>query len=738
MFNYEKNYWIWNKDIDKVNDYLQFKRIININDLPNTMHAKIYITADTNYALFVNSSFVDCGVYQCGENKFAVDILDILKFLKQGDNTICFSVHYQGVASSQYYKKRAGLLYKLELGDKTYYSDNQTYVREDKSYLTGMYTKTSSQLGFNFLYNATKEDNWINSTIIEEGFESSVCTEIENEIFLKRPIEKCKLLQKVGAEIIAAGHFIRENKEETMIAKLMQSDFLQSSLIKNVIEKDNNIIFYEKSDGAYLLYDLKREEVGLFCIDIDASENTVVDISYGEHLSDLRVRAEIGNRNFANRYICKEGKQSFTYYNTRIAARYIQVHISNSKKVKLNSVSIIPMEYPVKESSYIKTNDALYNKIYDVAKRTLHICMHEHYEDTPWREQALYAMDSRNQALFGYYCFGEYNFAKASFVLLAESIKRDKYIKITAPNSSDYCIPYFSMMWIVEVYEYVLYSADIEFGKSYIKQCSDMIDTYLTNTVSGIPCPPKGKDYWNFYDWEEGLSGDVECDYDILYPLFLLMAMQSYRELAGFCNLDKYIYDDSILTIKDKINTLFWDEDKLMYATFIKDNSKFHYCQLSQALSIITKTCPDNKLSKLRETLVNEDNLVKTTFSLSVFYIQALMGEREKYLDHVLSFVETKWGNMLYNNATSFWETEKGEKDFDEAGSLSHGWSTLPIYVFGAYIGGLVPTLPGFEDFECKPLGEKLSEIKFYSPKYTVEVKKGEKGYCVKKYITDN
>ncbi len=40
-------------------------------------------------------------------------------------------------------------------------------------------------------------------------------------------------------------------------------------------------------------------------------------------------------------------------------------------------------------------------KIYDVSIYTLKCCMHEHYEDCPWREQALYTMDSRNQMLCG-------------------------------------------------------------------------------------------------------------------------------------------------------------------------------------------------------------------------------------------------------------------------------------------------------------------------------------------------
>ena len=36
---------------------------------------------------------------------------------------------------------------------------------------------------------------------------------------------------------------------------------------------------------------------------------------------------------------------------------------------------------------------------------------------------------------------------------------------------------------------------------------------------------------------------------------------------------------------------------------------------------------------------------------------------------------------MLDEGATSFFETELGEKDFEGAGSLCHGWSgAIPIY----------------------------------------------------------
>ncbi len=730
MFDFGKAMWIWNDDIDTVNNYLQFKKVVNISDVSTVEIAEILVTADTNYSLWVNGKFVDCGLYQYGENKFAVDRLNIKSYLVQGENVFCFGVHYQGVRSSQYFKKRAGLIYQIKIDDILYNSDSTTYVRKDPCYLTGEYSKTSRQLGFNFLYDATNEDNWLTTIDTEPSFAESSCTEINSEIFVERPIAKCIYKPLNEGELIAGGYYKRVNKDSDDIAMLMQSDYLQTLPIKQVID-NNRLVFSDGADGVYLLYDLLYEDVGQLSIKIDAEKPTTIDISYGEHLSDLRVRAKIHDRNFANRYICKKGKQEFTHYFSRISARYLQLHIANNGgSVDVESVAVLPVEYPVQEQNHMQLSDALYNKIYDVSKRTLHICMHEHYEDTPWREQALYAMDSRNQALFGYYCFGEFDFARESLNLLGESIKGDKYLRITAPNETEFCIPCFSLIWITSIYEYMLYSGDIDFANKYLTQCADMIDQYISSTYNGLPCPPQGENYWNFYDWAEGLSGNTKADVDVLYLLFLIQAMQSYDKMALYCNVDKR-YSVEIATIQNKIGEMFWDENNGVYATFVSDNTKHHYCVLAQALAITTGTCPPAKIEELRASMTQQETLVKTTLSLTIFSVEALMGEREKYLPHILDMLERQWGGMLYKGATSFWETEKGEQDFDGAGSLSHGWSTLPIYIFGAYILGLKPTKPGFEEFECNPIGNKLLSAKFVGVTKTITVDKSAHKYDI-------
>ena len=73
-------------------------------------------------------------------------------------------------------------------------------------------------------------------------------------------------------------------------------------------------------------------------------------------------------------------------------------------------------------------------------------------------------------------------------------------------------------------------------------------------------------------------------------------------------------------------------------------------------------------------------DVISVSLSMNGFFYQALLSVEEKYKDYVISDIEEKYGYMLDNGATTFWETIKGAEDFGGAGSLCHGWSALPIY----------------------------------------------------------
>ena len=155
------------------------------------------------------------------------------------------------------------------------------------------------------------------------------------------------------------------------------------------------------------VYDLGAESVGYLFLDIDCDSDCLVTVAYGEHILDGEVRRIIGGgylglgRDFSLDFKCKKGKNVFENLFVRLGARYLEV--ITEANVNVNAIGILPVFYPVTEK---KVNlSGLDKEIYDTSVRTLKLCMHEHYEDCPWREQALYALDSRNQMLCGYYAF---------------------------------------------------------------------------------------------------------------------------------------------------------------------------------------------------------------------------------------------------------------------------------------------------------------------------------------------
>ena len=56
--------------------------------------------------------------------------------------------------------------------------------------------------------------------------------------------------------------------------------------------------------------------------------------------------------------------------------------------------------------------------------------------------------------------------------------------------------------------------------------------------------------------------------------------------------------------------------------------------------------------------------------------------DKKKWQGQVLDEIRKDYKKMLNAGATSVWETIDGASAFDNAGSLCHGWSAIPIYYY--------------------------------------------------------
>ena len=703
---YAKPIWL---DENKVNHYVDFKKSFFIEKIESD--AKLYIAVDTEYVVFLNGQFVDMGAYDDFPNNKAYDILDVSKYLVRGQNELFITAYAQGVGSFQYIKSTPFLTFALENGNFVLSSNENVLCRENPCYKSGEVEKISFQMAYSFEYDASSPETvWKNSSLVNQDSVSAN--------YYARPIKKCIFEPRSESIIKAQGKLIRHSAENQVVSEHIKCDYLSALLprefyniekeidIKKLQSSQSNRVLLDKfgnanpvsfdgkadSDGVYLVFDLQKMQAGLFTLELSAPKGTVIELGYGECFDDMRVRAYCVKS--VGKYICKEGHQVFTHYLKRLAGRYIQLHITNiSDTIEMNYCGFIPMLYPV-TVSHLNTNDRLFRRIYDVAVNTLRTCMHEHYEDCPIREQGLYGFDGLNQMVFGYYAFGETDMPRASIRLLAEGITETGLIPLCAPSEWNEQIPMFSVAWVFALEQYYIHTNDREFVKEMFPTVQTLIRTFKNWMQGGVIQTPFGNGIWNFYDWDYGLEdnerikkaneGKVRIDAPLNFGFCAML--KSAALLAKAIDKDdiKAEYENLYLTVKKNAHNKLYRKDKGLYVTFLGGTYPEHYCELSQALALLSGVSED---ACLRAKLADSDNgLIKTNLSLMYYKYEALLQETERYLPYILDEIEEIWGKMVFAGATTFWETTRGEDDFCKSASLCHGWSAIPAYILKKYV----------------------------------------------------
>ena len=430
------------------NQYIEAKQEFELSYCHSTV---LQICADTEYVVSCNGHFVGTGQYRTFQGMRYYDEYDISDRVIAGKNELRITALSEGVDTFVYQKGTPMLSFAVACSDGGICSGADTLVRVHPFYQSGEIEQVTPQLGFTYHYDASApETQWQPAAIVKEEAE-----------YRPRPVKKLQYLDLITGERYTQGRLLR--RVDGNPAELMQTDGMFYAAPDEIFE-DNRLKYQE--EGAYFLIDLGAEYAGYLHMELEASEGTVLDIGWGEHLEDLRIRTNVGGRCFGVRYITKTGEQEFTGYFRRMAGRYLQVHVTGmTGPVTFSRLGLLPVEYPLERKGYFHCNDVFFNRLYRISERTLRLCMHEHYEDCPWREQSLYGYDSFLQMLCGYYMFGEYDFARASLQLMADGQRQDGLLPIYFPTREIRTIPSFSLGWILSLEKYVLYSGDLEFGQ---------------------------------------------------------------------------------------------------------------------------------------------------------------------------------------------------------------------------------------------------------------------------------
>lgn len=381
------------------------------------------------------------------------------------------------------------------------------------------------------------------------------------------------------------------------------------------------------------------------------------------------------------------------------AFRY--VNIVKDETMHYDSVSMLYEYSDLPDRGSFSCNDEQVNKIYDVAKYTLHLCTREFFVDGIKRDRWVWSGDAYQSYLMNYYLMDDNATVKRTMYALRGKDPVTSHIN----TIMDY-----TFYWFLSIYDYYMYTGDKSFIVQNYDRMKSMMDFVLNRRnkdglLEGLPGD------WIFIDWAAGLSKKGAVSFE---QLLFTRSLQTMVLCANIMQdtVSANHFGMIVMDLRYKLFKLYWNPQKeALVHSLIDGKQTDNVTRYANMFAIFFNYFSEPQKQAVKKSVLLNDNIQKITTPYMQFYeLEALcaMGEQ----DEVLKQIKSYWGGMLSLGATSFWEeydaSKKGAEHYAMYGrefgkSLCHAWGSSPIYLLGKYFLGVKPTSPGYATYNIEP-----------------------------------
>lgn len=406
------------------------------------------------------------------------------------------------------------------------------------------------------------------------------------------------------------------------------------------------------------------------------------------------------------------------------AFRYVFIDTVNVKDVYAF------YEYlPYKDKGSFTCDDESVNNVFNVALHTFRLCSREFYLDGIKRDRWVWSGDAYQSFLINRYLCNDNEIIKRTIIAL---LGKPPYT-VHVNTINDY-----SAYLIISVYDYYFNTGDEDFVKAIYQRVKDLFN-FIKSRLNEDGFVVERNNDWIFIDWANLDKEGPHCfEQILLYKVYKCM-----RELAKICNDDdSFIPDEKEL--KEKIYRKYYKKELGGFIDgFTSGKNKISRHQNVMAILLGFTTEQENKLI-LKKVLLNDDvEEIKTPYFK--FFELCAFCETGK-TDIALDMIESYWGGMLKDGATSFYEQfDPNVKTVEKyamygnkfAKSLCHAWGSGPIALLLKYVAGVKPTATGYKSFEIKPCPAKYKKFSATVPvnEGTVKIDYDDGGIKVKSSV---
>lgn len=448
-------------------------------------------------------------------------------------------------------------------------------------------------------------------------------------------------------------------------------------------------------DNTVLILDFGRDVVGFFELEIADCAGGVMDIAYGESLNVTDV----------DRVVLRPGRQTYSPFERR-AGRYVVLTLRDlGGPVRIRHARWLQQSYPVEPRGEFSCSDRRLNQIWDVGRYTVQLCMQDHYEDCPWREQTLYTGDLAVSAPLSYYAFGTDDLSRKCLRQMARLQDADGLIPMLGPAPSNlFYVPEYPAAWVHALWAHWQHWGDEALVRELLPNLERCLGWYENRTGDdGLFRPRAGDNCRRFVDNLCGVAYDeVDSDTDLVPEQMIIAgAFQRAAQLVQALGLEPLAsrWAEHGARMAQAINARYWRTDIRAYGAPDGSDTVIPLGSIANGLAALFGIAQGARLRDALQYVLDQE----TVAPLKAGYMNGYV--TEAFFVHGqgvagLSRLRDYWGGMIERGATTFWEvfdptTSEGTLPH-WSWSLCHAFCAAPVRLLPAYVAGIRPLDPGF------------------------------------------
>ncbi|MBR2471886.1 MAG: family 78 glycoside hydrolase catalytic domain [Clostridia bacterium] len=654
---------VWNHtpqhDISLKNDHILVRKVFNVDKVEN---AKLYISADDNYRLYINGKKIGLGPASNYYFHYFYNTYDISEYLNEGENIIAVHVFYAGTVDTRAFDSgdfRQGMIAEIVNGGEVIAATDDTWKY---THALWYHEKSPMRWEIQFKENTDfrlKDTKWMLLDYDDSSWEN-MC--------------------------------IKEDDDHDL--------YNQFTPIKEVYEASP--VICEKRGDKYFI-DFGREITGSIKFSAMGARGDKVIIRHAEELKDdgslmYVMRCEI---DYEEEMILSGGYDTFEPYDYK-GFRYAEIE-DNGGGVIPESIVAEVCHYPLDEENCdFKCKDTLVQAIWDICYNALRCGTQDNFVDCPTREKGQYLGDGTLTGHTHMWMSMDTRMQKKAILQFALSGKFCPGLMSVAPGGLMQEIADYELELPICVKNYYDHTGDIEFVKEIIPALDILIDYYddykrpdglLENVL----------EKWNIVDWPACfrdhydaplLHGTSNVCHNVLNAIYIgaVKLVEELKDIAGVKY--KKRYDD----LKKAFVNAFYDKEKGLF----KDREESDHTALhSNAIPVYFGILPDDfDSSKMKEFFIKKR--MSCSQYIAYFYLRALAKlDMHDFMYELMTCKDqNSWANMIKEGATACFEA--WSKFTRARTSLCHPWGGTFIVFMIEEVMGIKP-VAGFNKITFNP-----------------------------------